>query len=117
MKKEKSETIAERVNKMKKWEPIKIDKLKPEQAVMLDKNTNVINTGDMVNKPKHYTSHLSGIECIDVVRHMGFCLGNVVKYVWRADLKGSGLEDLKKARYYIDDEIKKRENSIDKESK
>jgi len=64
---------------------------------------------DNVNHPEHYTDHPSGIECIEVTRHMGFNLGNAVKYIWRADLKGNDIEDMKKARWYIDDEIKKRE--------
>lgn len=64
---------------------------------------------DSVNHPKHYTSHPSGVECIDVVRYMGFNLGNVIKYVWRADLKGDGVEDLKKAAWYLQDEIQHRE--------
>lgn len=69
---------------------------------------------DNVNHPKHYTSHPSGIECIQVSRHMNFNLGNVMKYIWRADHK-NGLEDLKKARWYLDDEIKKREQGVDNE--
>ncbi len=64
---------------------------------------------ERVDHPAHYTAHLSGIECIDVVEHMGFCLGNAVKYIWRADLKGDAIEDLKKARWYIDREIARRE--------
>lgn len=64
---------------------------------------------DAVNHPKHYTNHPSGIECIQITEHMGFNLGNVIKYVWRADLKGSSLEDLRKARWYLDREIGKRE--------
>lgn len=64
---------------------------------------------DPVNHPQHYTSHPSGIECIQVTEHMSFCLGNVVKYIWRADEKGATLEDLKKARWYLDREIQKRE--------
>ena len=64
---------------------------------------------DPVNHPAHYTSHPSGIECIEVTRHMGFNLGNALKYIWRADLKGNALEDLKKARWYLDDEIKRQE--------
>lgn len=64
---------------------------------------------DSVNHPKHYNVHPSGVECIEVVRHMSFNLGNVVKYLWRADEKGAPLEDLKKARFYLDDEIKRRE--------
>jgi len=68
---------------------------------------NEIAHPDPVNSPKHYTSHPSGVECIQVTEHMNFCLGNAIKYIWRADLKG-GLEDLKKARWYIDREIKRR---------
>lgn len=62
---------------------------------------------DPVNKPRHYTSHPSGIECIQITEHMGFCVGNAVKYCWRADLK-NGIEDLEKAKWYIDREIEKR---------
>ena len=65
---------------------------------------------DVVNHPPHYTNHPSGVECIQITEHMGFNLGNVIKYVWRADLKGSSLEDLRKAEFYIDREIQKREN-------
>lgn len=39
---------------------------------------------------------------------MGFCLGNAIKYIWRADLKSDAIEDLRKARWYIDREIEKR---------
>ena len=42
---------------------------------------------DNVNHPKHYTAHPSGIEAIQITEHMNFCLGNAVKYIWRADLK------------------------------
>lgn len=68
---------------------------------------------DNVNHPSHYTSHLSGIECIDVVEHMTFNLGNAVKYIWRADLKGNTIEDLKKAVWYVQREISKREKEAD----
>lgn len=64
---------------------------------------------DPVNNPKHYTSHPSGVECIQVTEHFGFNLGNVIKYLWRAEDKGAPLEDLKKARWYLDREIQKRE--------
>ena len=63
---------------------------------------------DPVNKPKHYTMHPSGVECIEITEHMGFNLGNAIKYIWRADLKGNAIEDLKKAEYYIKREISKR---------
>lgn len=66
---------------------------------------------DSVNHPKHYTAHPSGVECIQITEHMGFCLGNAVKYIWRADLKNDALEDLKKAVWYIQREITKRENA------
>lgn len=61
-----------------------------------------------VDKPKHYTEHPSGIECIQVTEHMGFNLGNAIKYIWRCDLKLDAIEDLKKAKWYIDREIDKR---------
>ena len=64
---------------------------------------------DNVNKPLHYTEHPSGIECIQVTEHMGFNLGNAIKYIWRCDLKKDAIEDLKKAKWYIDREISKRE--------
>ncbi len=67
--------------------------------------------GDSVDHPPHYNNHPSGIECIDIVRHMNFNLGNVVKYLWRAGLKDAAptIEDLKKAAWYLNDEIKLRE--------
>jgi hypothetical protein len=64
---------------------------------------------DPVNHPAHYVSHPSGIECIQITEHMGFNLGNAIKYLWRADLKADALEDLRKAIWYIDREIQKRE--------
>ena len=63
---------------------------------------------DPVNAPSHYTAHPSGVECITITEHLSFCVGNAIKYLWRADLKGNALEDLKKARYYVDREIKRR---------
>ena len=65
---------------------------------------------DPVNHPAHYTSHPSGVEAIDITRHMNFNLGNAVKYIWRAGLKGDSIEDLQKARFYMEDEIKKISN-------
>jgi hypothetical protein len=63
---------------------------------------------DPVNHPKHYTEHPSGIECIQITEHMGFNLGNALKYIWRADLKNNAVEDLQKAVWYINREIDKR---------
>lgn len=61
-----------------------------------------------VNRPKHYTQHPSGVECIQITEHMCFSLGNAIKYIWRADLKGNNIEDLEKAAWYINREIEKR---------
>jgi len=77
-----------------------------EKIVSLDRG----REEDLVNHPPHYTSHPSGVECIEVTRHMGFNLGNVLKYVWRADLKGKAIEDLEKAQFYLADEIQRREH-------
>lgn len=63
-----------------------------------------------VNHPAHYKKHPSGIECIDITKHMGFNLGNVIKYIWRCDEKGKDIEDLKKALFYLKTEIKMRES-------
>jgi hypothetical protein len=61
-----------------------------------------------VNHPPHYNAHPSGVECIDVVEHMGFNLGNAIKYLWRADHKGDAIEDLRKAAWYVQREIERR---------
>jgi hypothetical protein len=71
---------------------------------------------DNVNHPKHYTEHPSGVECIQITEHMNFCMGNAMKYLWRADLKG-GVEDLQKAIWYLEREIRRRENEIRRTSK
>ena len=72
---------------------------------------------DVINHPKHYTSDPSGVECIQITRHRNFNVGNAIKYLWRAGLKESGLrtpgadskqiEDLRKAVWYIEDEIQR----------
>lgn len=59
---------------------------------------------DAIN-PQHYQSHPSGVECITITQHMNFCLGNAIKYIWRAGQKGDAIEDLEKARWYLDCEI------------
>ncbi len=63
---------------------------------------------DPVNHPKHYTKHPSGVECITVTEHFNFCLGNAIKYIWRAGEKGDALEDLRKAKWYLEREIERR---------
>ena len=73
------------------------------------------NDIEKVNHPKHYNSHPSGIECIEIVRHYNFDVGNAIKYLWRHGLKheegiddkDKAVEDLEKAIFYINDEIKR----------
>lgn len=73
---------------------------------------------DMVNSPKHYTQHPSGVECIQITEHMGFNLGSALKYLWRCDLKSdTPIEDLRKAEYYIKREIARRLHVVDMDSK
>lgn len=79
-----------------------------------------INNSDNVNHPEHYTSHPSGIECIEITRHYPFSIGNAIKYLWRAGLKKDAsltdnqkeIEDLKKAIWYINDRIKQLEGEV-----
>ena len=80
----------------------------------IDRNDKEQNT-DNVNHPAHYNSHPSGIECIEIARHHNFNIGNTIKYLWRAGLKSEEgmedadkqVEDLNKAIWYINDEIKR----------
>lgn len=64
---------------------------------------------DPVNNPAHYK--VGGIETIDFIeaKKLGYNLGNVVKYITRSDHKGRRLEDLEKARWYLNREIKNEE--------
>ncbi len=62
---------------------------------------------EAVNHPKHYNSHPSGVECITVVEHMNFCLGNAMKYIWRAGEKGDAKEDIRKAIWYLNRELER----------
>lgn len=78
------------------------------------------SSNDRVNHPSHYTwlKKLCGIEVIDITRHMNFNLGNVIKYVLRSGHKSEEgmsdkqkrIEDLKKAVFYLNDEINRLEN-------
>jgi len=70
---------------------------------------------EKIDHPKHYTSLPAkcancgyAIECIDVTEHLGFSVGNAVKYIWRAGRKSPDvIEDLKKAAWYIAREIER----------
>lgn len=73
---------------------------------------------DLINHPPHYTRHPSGVECITATEHMNFCLGNAVKYIWRAGAKSgaTALDDLKKASWYVDREIERLQKLSEKKS-
>lgn len=65
----------------------------------------ITTANDPVNHPSHYTSHPSGVETLEVTRQLGFSCGNAVKYVWRRADKGSTVQDLRKAAFYINDAL------------
>jgi hypothetical protein len=76
---------------------------------------------DNVNHPAHYTGSDAvcsacgePIECIDITEHMNFNIGNSLKYLWRSDLKGKPIEDLEKAAWYIQREIKRRKKVFER---
>lgn len=72
---------------------------------------------ESVDHPPHYTSHPAGIECITVVEHMTFNLGNAVKYIWRASCKGALIEDLEKAAWYVNREKERLLRAAKREAK
>jgi hypothetical protein len=57
--------------------------------------------------PEHYKRHPSGVECIQITEYMNFNLGNAIKYIWRAGLKGEAVADLEKAQWYLAREIER----------
>lgn len=69
---------------------------------------------EAVNHPAHYGGADNPYEAIKVIEawELGFCLGNTVKYISRAGKKGDAIEDLKKARWYLDREIQRREKEL-----
>lgn len=75
---------------------------------MSEQRATYVATGELVDHPRHYNVHPSGVECIDIVEHMGFNLGTAIKHLWRADEKGDALLDLRKALWYIERELEKR---------
>lgn len=81
-------------SKKAKWKTSKLDSKKMTEP----------QNFDAVSKPRHYTTHPSGVECIDVIRGMYYNTGNAAKYLWRFEQKG-GLEDLRKSKWYLLDVI------------
>ena len=60
-----------------------------------------------VDHPAHYNQHPTGVECIDIIEHLTFNVGNAIKYLWRVGLKGERLGDLEKAAWYVQREIER----------
>jgi len=69
---------------------------------------------DLVNKPRHYNVHPSGVECIQITEWMPFCIGSAMKYLWRCGLKDDEIQELEKARWYITREIDRRKRLKEK---
>ena len=69
-----------------------------------------------VDHPLHYTSHPSGVECIQITEHYNFNIGNAIKYLWRHGKKHDDktIEDLKKAQWYINREISRLQKNMQK---
>ena len=95
-----------------------LDTTELSPAFSIDIKENNTNK-DNVNHPKHYTQHPSGIECIEITQWYNFCIGNAIKYLWRNGIKTEQgmsnkekqIEDLRKAIWYINQEIKRLENT------
>jgi hypothetical protein len=87
--------------------PLKGDGHKEDKELFrVDSNGN-IKTPDLVNSPSHYQGN--GIEVIDIIEAFGlnFSLGNSIKYILRADKKGNKKQDIQKAIWYLNNELKK----------
>ena len=100
------------INKIYNWyKEIDLAACENDEDICCGKESNV----DMVNHPAHYTQ--GGIECIDALKAAtvsktgieAVCTANAIKYLWRYEEK-NGIEDVKKARWYIDRLIKELEN-------
>lgn len=85
----------------------------PSDSIFYVKN---LEKEDPVNHPKHYTSHPSGIETIEITRWMNFNLGNSIKYILRSGKKSedTAIQDLEKAIWYLNDEIKRLKGEYNK---
>lgn len=82
-------------------EPMDVEQLRADLQIAIAADYKVLVETDMVNHPPHYR-HSSGIECIEVVRHCSNDMGAAIQYIWRYEHK-NGHEDLKKARWYLND--------------
>lgn len=59
---------------------------------------------DIINKPRHYNVHPSGVECVEITEHLTGNLANAWKYLWRCEEKEKHAQDLGKGKYYINRE-------------
>jgi hypothetical protein len=106
------QAVYHRKKQMQSPKPAARKATKGMQVIAVSTSNKSINSkADMVNHPPHYKA--GGIETIDFIeaKNLGYNLGNVVKYVSRADLKGNKLEDLQKAKWYLDRAISKLEKA------
>lgn len=64
---------------------------------------------ELVDHPKHYNDHPSGVECIEIIQEFRFNIGTAIKHLWRAGLKEGNptIQDLEKAKKYIEFEIER----------
>lgn len=94
---------------MKKYKEKMIGDLAPESRTV-PPTPPIMSARSAVDHPNHY--NIGKIEVIDAIEawELNFSLGNAVKYIARADHKGKPIEDLQKARWYIDREIERRMN-------
>src|SRR5262245_31853048 len=87
------------------------DMLSENEKQEVEKQARKITTGydshDAVNHPRHYNTHPSGVECIEIAEHMPYCVGVAIKYLWRAGQKESAIQDLEKAAWYVNREIER----------
>ena len=87
------------------WARRKAAKAEEEGDFRWGQPSKIAKTDDPVNHPYHYTSHPSGVECIQITEHFNFCVGNAIKYIWRSNEKGNYVQDLEKAVWYLQREI------------
>lgn len=96
--------MQKKLDEIFKLSPEMKEEIKPGGVQYVD----TLPAEDPIN-PAHYRKHPSGIECIEVTRHMNFNIGNAIKYLWRHADKDDPIENLQKAQWYISDEIQRLE--------
>jgi Protein of unknwon function (DUF3310) len=88
--------------------PRGIQKEADRLGVLLGADPDMVR-GGAVNHPTHYNDHPSGVEAIDIIEEFPFNIGTAIKYLWRCGLKEAPMRELKKARWYVEREIQRRE--------